>query len=56
MDNKIKKALENFIDDEQSLNDKVIEQKKKIIKSDKTIFERIDKQIIMEDGRQLLSE
>jgi predicted RNA binding protein with dsRBD fold (UPF0201 family) len=57
MENNVKKALNNFIDDpELEFEKKVQEDKKKFIKSDNTIIERVDKIIIDESGRQLLRE
>jgi hypothetical protein len=58
MENNVEKALNNFIgsSDEEVFNNKVVDNKKKFIKSDFTIVERLDKIIISEDGRQLLRE
>ena len=58
MENNVEKALNNFIgtSEDDVFNNKVIEDKKKFIKSDFTIVERLDKIIISEDGRQLLRE
>jgi len=56
----VKKVLNSFIndsnDEELEFNKKVAEDKAKYIKSDHTIIERLDKQIITEDGRMLLRE
>ena len=57
----IENILDNFIDlpedeKEKEFNKKVKEDKKKYIKSDFAIIERIDRQIITEDGRMLLRE
>lgn len=47
---------ENELDDflEQSEGEPVGEREEKVIKQDKSIVERVDKKIIVEDGRQLL--
>lgn len=57
MENNVNDILNNFIgnpmiDDEEKLK----EDKKKVIKSDFTIIERVDKIIIAENGKQLLRE
>jgi hypothetical protein len=57
MKNNVNDVLNNFIgalsvDDEEKLK----EDKKKVIKSDFTIIERVDKIIIAENGKQLLRE
>ena len=50
-------ALDEFLSDEDiSFDEKVKNQKRKFIKKDRSIIERIDKIIISEDGRQLLRE
>lgn len=57
MDNNKEKALNNFIEDEINIeNQKTVEDKKKLVKSDNSIIERIDKIIIAENGKQLLRE
>jgi len=57
MENKTDKVVNDFLNnDEEVFNNKVVEDKKKFIKSDFTIVERLDKIIISEDGRQLLRE
>ena len=53
MNNK-EKALDNFIDDKVENEESI--KHEKIIKSDRTIIERVDKVIIDESGRQLLRE
>lgn len=55
MDNsKVNNALDEFISDDIDVkNNKVVQ---KVVKSDFTIIERIDKIIIAENGRQLLRE
>jgi hypothetical protein len=45
----VKKAIDTFLDNEESQNDDVV------IKQDKSIVERINKKVITEDGRQLLT-
>ena len=60
MEDNLKNVLDDFIDNpedkENEFNKKVKEAKKKYIKSDFAIIERIDKQVITEDGRMLLRE
>jgi len=59
MENKVEKALDDFIDvseTEEEFDKRVKEQKKKFIKSDHTIIERLDTIIIAENGKQLLRE
>lgn len=57
MDNNKDKVINDFIADEINLeNQKIIENNKKLIKSDNSIIERIDKIIIAENGKQLLRE
>lgn len=50
----INNELDQFLDDENKSNDEA-KITKKIVK-DKSITERIEKKILLEDGRQLLSE
>jgi hypothetical protein len=62
MENKVEKALEDFV--ETLKTDKELEEKTKLDKIKKVvlderdglIIERIDKQFITSDGRQLLRE
>lgn len=50
MDDKdIKKIVNDFLGDEENSKENT-----SVIKSDKSIVERVDKKIITEDGRQLL--
>lgn len=61
MKNKIEKALDDFAyvpktETEEEFNKKVSEEKRKYIKSDHAIIERIDQIIITENGKQLLRE
>jgi hypothetical protein len=61
MENKVEKALENFVEipktnEELEEEMKVKKSKEKLIKSDFTIIERLDKIIIAENGKQLLRE
>jgi hypothetical protein len=58
MKNKEEMSLDNFlsIEKENDFDRKVKEDKKKVVKSDFTIIERIDKVIIAESGKQLLRE
>jgi hypothetical protein len=58
MENKNESTLNNFLSDdiEKEFEEKVKEDKKKYVKSDFTIIERVDKIIIAENGKQLLRE
>lgn len=56
MENNIENALDNLIGVSKSEDEKKNVDKKKIIKSDFTIIERVDKIIIAENGKQLLRE
>ncbi len=50
----VKKVIDDFIlDDEDNQNEG--QNEKVIIKQDKSIVERINKKVITEDGRQLLT-
>jgi hypothetical protein len=57
-DKDYKKALESFLDEKPKINEENPEMDCSsgvcIIKGDKSIQERINKKIIIEDGRQLL--
>jgi hypothetical protein len=58
-DNKdIKKVLDSFLENEETLsklNNKIeSEENLSVIKGDNSLQERINKKIIIEDGRQLL--
>jgi hypothetical protein len=58
MENKVEKAIDNFIDNEGGSTEGIRQQKKKVVKkNDNSIKERIDYELIVDDkGRQLLSE
>ena len=58
MENNLDKTLNDFLEDENEveINKKIDDDKKKFIKSDLTIIERLDKIIISENGKQLLRE
>ena len=61
MENKLEKAVDDFVDvpeteEEKEFSKKVNEQKKKFIKSDHAIIERVDRIVITDDGRLLLRE
>ena len=59
MENEVKKALDNFIDQpEETEEEKLkIENAKKVILSKREgLIERVDKIFVTEDGRQLLRE
>ncbi|MCK9416995.1 hypothetical protein M0Q97_10085 [Candidatus Dojkabacteria bacterium] len=49
-------AINDFLGNEIEPQDKIESDKKKVIKSDNSIIERIDKIIIAENGKQLLRE
>lgn len=49
-DKKIENTLDDFLDVEKK------EDKKKKIKKDKSLIERVDKIILVEDGRRLLND
>jgi len=55
MENTLEQNLDDFLSNEENDN-KVISGKKRVIKSDFTIIERVDKIIIAESGKQLLRE
>ena len=50
------KAIDDFLDDEIKIEKNVESDKKKLVKSDNSIIERIDRIIIAENGKQLLRE
>ena len=57
MEDMLKSHLENFLSDDNKNQEKKTESdKKKVIKSDFSIIERLDKIIISENGKQLLRE
>jgi hypothetical protein len=58
MKNKLESKLDEFLSDENNkeVDDKENEDKIKLIKSDFTIIERLDKIILAENGKQLLRE
>jgi len=58
MENKLKKALNNFVEDnnEFEFQQKVEADKKKFIRTDKSLIERFDRIVVDERGRQLLRE
>ena len=58
MEKQINETLDDFLltDEEKEFQKKVNDDKKKFIKSDKSIIERVDKIIIAENGKQLLRE
>ena len=58
MDNKNKKiesAVNSFLDQKDLYNSEECKDEQCVIKNDKSIQERINKKIITEDGRQLLT-
>jgi hypothetical protein len=58
MEKQINGTLDDFLSDEKEkeFQEKVKDDKKKFIKTDKSIIERVDKIIIAENGKQLLRE
>ena len=58
MENKIEKALDNFVDQPETEVEKAkIENSKKVILNKREgLIERVDKIYLTEDGRQLLRE
>lgn len=56
MKNNLEDNLNNFLSDDEEINSKSNEGGKKLIKSDFTIIERVDKIILTENGKQLLRE
>lgn len=57
MENNVEKALSNFIDENISEeNEKDVKSKKIILDEREGLIERIDKQYVTSDGRQLLRE
>jgi hypothetical protein len=58
MEKQINETLDDFLstDEEKEFQKKIDADKKKFIKSDKSIIERVDKIIIAENGKQLLRE
>lgn len=58
METKKENALDNFLGDTNEIEtiSKLDVNKKRVIKSDKSIIERIDKIVIAENGKLLLRE
>jgi predicted RNA binding protein with dsRBD fold (UPF0201 family) len=61
MENKVEKALDNFLnlpetEEEKKFNKKVKKQKTELLNSRTGLIERVDKQYVTEDGRMLLRE
>lgn len=57
MKKELEKAINDFVNDPEIQEQDTIEsQAKRIIKSDNSIIERIDRIIIAENGKQLLRE
>ena len=56
MENKVKKALDNFIEDPSVGEEQKNVQKKAVLKERSGLIERVDKVYITNDGRQLLRE
>ena len=55
MKNNLEDKLNDFLSDNET-NDNVVDNKKRIIKTDYTIIERVDKIFLTENGKQLLRE
>tara|TARA_R110000803_G_scaffold74903_2_gene139021 strand:+ start:27140 stop:27316 length:177 start_codon:yes stop_codon:yes gene_type:complete len=55
-DKNLKKSINNFLTDEEKLRQEQMDCSSGdcVIKSDKSLVERINKKIITEDGRELL--
>jgi hypothetical protein len=58
MEDKLKNALDNFVDqpEDQVEKTKVDNEKKVILNKREGLIERVDKVFVTEDGRQLLRE
>ncbi|MFW6377082.1 MAG: hypothetical protein ACOCZ5_00415 [bacterium] len=56
MENNVKKALNNFVDEEEINNQKNQGQKKKVLDERSGLIERVDRVYVTNDGRQLLRE
>ena len=58
METKLNDTLDQFLADENDVafNEKVKTDKKKFIKQNQGLIERVDRIMITEDGRQLLRE
>lgn len=58
MEDKLKVTLDEFLADEKEkdFDEKVKEDKIKHVKSDFAIIERVDKIVLVENGKQLLRE
>ena len=55
MKNNLEDKLNDFLSDNE-INDNVVDNKKRVIKTDYTIIERVDKIFLTENGKQLLRE
>lgn len=55
MKNNLEDKLNDFLSDNET-NDNVVDNKKRVIKTDYTIIERVDKIFLTENGKQLLRE
>lgn len=56
MSTDINSALSNFLKKDEKEANNTVSDKKKTVKSDRSIIERVDKIIIAENGKQLLRE
>ena len=55
MKNNLEDKLNDFLSDNET-NDNVVDNEKRVIKTDYTIIERVDKIFLTENGKQLLRE
>lgn len=56
MENNVKNALNNFVEDPSVKEDKNKNNKKAVLKEKTGLIERVDKVYVTNDGRQLLRE
>lgn len=56
MGNKLNDKLDDFLSDENELDNENELTKKKVINNDCSLIERVDRELITEDGRFLLND
>ena len=56
MENKLNDKLDDFLSDENELDDENKLTKKKVMINDYGLIERVDRELITEDGRFLLND
>lgn len=56
MENKVKKAVDNFVGNSDELPQEESYVTKQLIEKDKSLVERVNRVYVTSDGRQLLSE